>query len=87
MWDISLQRLYSHECPGSKYFSHKIFKIFIIYLSLVIIDIDECKSRPCDQVCTNRPGSYTCSCRTGYKKINNNPTSRQCVSKFKNIFK
>ena len=54
---------------------------------LLIIDIDECRSKPCDQVCTNRPGSYTCSCRTGYKKINNNPTSRQCVSKFTNGFK
>lgn len=50
----------------------------------IFVDIDECQLNSCDQVCTNRPGSYTCSCRTGYKKIENNPTSRKCVSKFKN---
>ena len=37
-------------------------------------DIDECTRKPkrtinghiCDQICTNTPGSYTCSCRDGW---------------------
>uniref|UniRef100_A0A7M5XAK0 Uncharacterized protein n=1 Tax=Clytia hemisphaerica TaxID=252671 RepID=A0A7M5XAK0_9CNID len=43
-------------------------------------DIDECLRKPCDQTCKNLPGTYACSCRTGYKKINNDPKSRQCVN-------
>ena len=33
------------------------------------IDINECETsgHNCSQTCTNTPGSYTCSCRTGYK--------------------
>jgi len=33
------------------------------------LDIDECtapKSSPCQHICTNRVGSFTCSCRPGY---------------------
>ena len=31
-------------------------------------DIDECNviSPPCDQSCTNMPGSFVCSCYAGY---------------------
>lgn len=25
-------------------------------------DIDECEDEPCDDICINNPGSYTCSC-------------------------
>ncbi len=33
----------------------------------VCADIDECSTtNNCQQLCTNTPGSYTCSCRTGY---------------------
>ena len=40
----------------------------ISHLSYVIPDIDECAlgTHGCDQTCTNTPGSYTCSCRSGY---------------------
>ena len=47
----------------------------------LLIDIDECqfKPKPCNQVCTNNPGSYTCSCRPGYRYV---PVSfEQCFSK------
>ena len=39
------------------------------------IDIDECAADdgPCQQVCTNIPGSYQCSCFPGYF-YNNNKT-------------
>ena len=31
------------------------------------IDMDECKLySPCDQECTNLPGSFECSCKAGY---------------------
>jgi hypothetical protein len=32
-------------------------------------DIDECSENRdnCGQLCQNTPGSYTCSCRTGYR--------------------
>ena len=34
------------------------------------IDTNECSSNggrgPCAHICTNTPGSFTCSCRTGY---------------------
>lgn len=34
-----------------------------------LLDIDECDlptKKPCDQVCTNTVGAYTCSCYSGY---------------------
>ncbi|XP_050808096.1 thrombomodulin [Gopherus flavomarginatus] len=30
------------------------------------VDIDECEQSYCDQLCTNKPGSYTCHCQEGY---------------------
>ena len=33
----------------------------------MILDIDECTSGdPCHQICTNTPGSFQCSCESGY---------------------
>ena len=32
----------------------------------VYSDIDECAANPCDQFCQNIPGSYECSCDSGY---------------------
>ena len=47
-----------------------------------ITDIDECNvtSPPCDQMCTNTPGSYVCSCYAGYTMA----TDGRCNGK--NIF-
>ena len=47
------------------------------------IDIDECLSGPCEQWCRNLEGSYACSCREGFKKINTDPKSKECISKCK----
>jgi len=47
-----------------------------------IADIDECVNRPCDQTCSNTFGSFVCSCRPGFQKVDNNPTSKQCNSKY-----
>ncbi|XP_059162706.1 fibrillin-1-like [Physella acuta] len=37
-------------------------------MSRIIHDIDECNTQPspCQQICTNTIGSYTCSCNDGY---------------------
>ena len=41
-----------------------------------IIDINECLENldGCDHMCSNRPGSYTCSCHTGYRLAMDNHT-------------
>ncbi|XP_052273396.1 uncharacterized protein LOC127873560 [Dreissena polymorpha] len=31
------------------------------------IDNDECSSRPCNQLCINTEGSYSCGCKEGYR--------------------
>ena len=35
----------------------------------MILDIDECAvgGTKCNQICVNKPGSYECQCRNGYK--------------------
>ncbi|KAL1539521.1 hypothetical protein AAHA92_23994 [Salvia divinorum] len=39
------------------------------YLTTGCIDIDECKTNPCDAngICTNLGGNFTCSCREGFR--------------------
>jgi hypothetical protein len=50
----------------------QIYSLFIstVNLSLLLfsIDIDECKSTPCDKnaACANTDGSFICTCKTGY---------------------
>lgn len=34
----------------------------------VCVDVNECSSAPCEHICDNLPGSYRCSCYTGYKE-------------------
>ena len=49
----------------------------------IYIDIDECGiTGSCEQDCTNKNGSFVCSCRTGYDLDDNsrtcNGTSMRC---------
>ena len=46
-----------------------------------LADINECLSSPCEQRCTNTPGSFVCSCNNGYRLDNNGLTcSGMCFS-------
>lgn len=35
---------------------------------MLLADVNECESNPCNEhgICTNTPGSYSCSCGDGY---------------------
>lgn len=44
-----------------------------------MIDVDECAGKPCQQICHNFPGSFACSCKRGFKKVDLDPKSKQCV--------
>lgn len=51
----------------------------VINCNLAILDVDECKNSPCGSgsLCTNLPGSYSCSCPAGYI---GNPTPKEgCI--------
>ncbi|CAA3024223.1 Serine threonine kinase [Olea europaea subsp. europaea] len=52
------------------------------YLSPGCTDIDECENNPCDEngICTNTPGSFTCSCKHGYTG-NGTKEGRGCIAK------
>ena len=40
-------------------------------------DVDECATYDrCSQICTNTPGSYECSCRSGYALDEDSQTCR-----------
>ncbi|KAE8287099.1 Thrombomodulin [Larimichthys crocea] len=39
------------------------------------VDVDECVSAPCEHICENSPGSYTCSCYDGYKEDPESPNN------------
>ncbi|CAB3978726.1 extracellular matrix A-like [Paramuricea clavata] len=42
-------------------------------------DVDECSSSsPCQHICNNVPGSYTCQCDSCYTKLGDNCELRQC---------
>ncbi|XP_022856854.1 wall-associated receptor kinase 2-like isoform X1 [Olea europaea var. sylvestris] len=52
------------------------------YLSPGCTDIDECENNPCDEngICTNTPGSFSCSCKHGYTG-NGTKEGRGCIAK------
>ena len=45
----------------------------------VSTDLDECKNNPCgpESICTNLPGSYSCSCPVGF--VENSTTKKGCI--------
>lgn len=46
-------------------------------------DVDEC-SKPCNQKCTNLPGTYACTCRNGFTKTHpDDATDKFCTRKNK----
>lgn len=54
---------------------------------LLLKDIDECQDpSTCDHNCTNKKGSFTCSCAVGYRLGNDGKscTGTECVSIFFN---
>ena len=53
-----------------------------IYTSLCATDIDECAADTdgCDQVCTNTPGSFECSCNSGFSLSTDGRTCDECSS-------
>ena len=59
------------------------FSITLVLKAVIIllIDIDECAlgTHQCAQNCSNAVGSYTCSCRTGYRLSSDRQT---CISEF-----
>lgn len=54
---------------------HPLLAAKLIVMS-VFVDYNECKhgTDACDQNCQNMPGSYTCSCNSGYTLNNNGYT-------------
>ena len=51
----------------------------------IFADVDECRAGMslCEHGCTNRVGSYTCSCSAGYTLANNGIS---CLGKFKYVY-
>lgn len=73
------------SCNGTSKLSAVLSNTFFLFLVSSFIfsrtDIDECRStttNSCQQMCTNTPGSYTCSCGTGYRL---NGDGRTCARK------
>ncbi|XP_044269892.1 multiple epidermal growth factor-like domains protein 10 isoform X3 [Tribolium madens] len=40
-------------------------------------DVDECKQKPCDQICYNTPGSYRCECKESFVLQRDGQTCRK----------
>lgn len=58
---------------------------FILLNMLLLKDIDECiDSSTCDHNCTNKKGSFDCSCAVGYRLGNDGKscTGTECVSNY-----
>ena len=47
-----------------------------VHYMLLLTDIDECSGRnrkkcPADKKCINKPGTFECDCKEGYKQLKN----------------
>ena len=50
------------------------FSLSLFGVCLSLLDVDECKNNSlhnCQQECVNKPGSFGCKCKSGFK-LNNN---------------
>lgn len=48
------------------------------FFSIFITDLNECENNPCQHVCKNVLGSYTCSCFSCYTKYGTTCYLQQC---------
>ena len=49
---------------------------------MLFLEIPLCQNNPCEQTCTNLPGSYACGCKAGYTKTNKRePKDKKCTGK------
>lgn len=56
---------------NNKSFDINYISYFFIMLIFLFADFDECQiDGTCEQTCHNLPGSYNCSCVTGYTQRN-----------------
>ena len=62
--------------------------VYYVYINAdFILDINECNSNPCEQICDNMVGSYRCSCRAGYTQNGNNCEGMQFCACYVNFIK
>ena len=64
------------------YLSNAVLLYVLIYRYVLLLDTDECASRPCKNggTCIDRVNKYNCSCAIGYEGINCE-TGRSCLKK------
>ena len=57
-----------YSYSGYTYCAEKMTSHTLLSPLFVSLDVNECASSNggCDQICTNNPGSYQCSCNQGY---------------------
>lgn len=61
---------HKNDCIGNKLILLSLSSNILLYD--FVLDMDECKvfDYTCDQICTNKKGSFNCSCVPGYFQIN-----------------
>lgn len=65
---------WSHSpCHCKSCLGNSRFNVFVF-----LADVDECLNNPCQHICTNTFGSYTCQCNSCYTKVGTRCDLRQC---------
>lgn len=59
-----------------------LFRFIKFYSALMSLDVNECQYNKggCEQRCKNRPGTYRCYCRHGYRKSRSD--GRKCEGRY-----